>query len=199
MMTHWLLAAGFAGMGIAIFFLGWSARIMRVEWRDDRALRAAEARYERHTHRKGDALPVAGRIPLERLADPEPLPGESAWRPVYLPGEPPWEEQPADVPHSDWIHSDWHFAGGWDQGPVAESAEYELLTQTTEQPAIGSLDWCVERLAEVRADERAERIEAGERPIDTGELLAITNRVESWIAQWTAQGNVDRHTIQAGE
>ena len=106
MMTHWLLAAGFAGMAVAIFFLGWSARIMRVEWRDDKQLRAAEARAERHTHRKGDPLPTAGRLSLERLADPTPLPGE-----------PPF-----------------FFAGESEPGWAAESAEYELLTQTRPDP-----------------------------------------------------------------
>lgn len=67
-----------------------------------------EGESERHRHRLGDPqettllqLPRAGRIPLDRLADPTPLPGE-----------PPWL-----------------FAGESEQGWAAEAAEYELLHQ----------------------------------------------------------------------
>lgn len=142
-MTHLIMAGIIVAVSAAIYLLGWHSHGL---YTDERAILP-----ERHTHRKGDPLPCAGRLPLERLADPEPLPGEP---PIFLfPGEP---------------------TRGW----AAESAEYELLIQTAEQPA-SSVE--------------------GEPPIDTGELLAITDRVEAWIAQWTAQGNYDRHTIQAGE
>jgi hypothetical protein len=88
---------------------------------------------DRHRHRHGDPqettlleLPRAGRLPLERLADPAPLPSEVAWV----------------------------FAGGWDEG-ASGSGEYELLTRTAEQPEVGSLEWTAQRVEEVRADERA--------------------------------------------
>lgn len=94
---------------------------------------------------------------------------------------PDLEPLPAPVHHlaRAAAHTPWVFVGGWDQGPVAVPAEKTLLTQTATLPAVDPV--------------------TGEQPIDTGEIMAITDRVEAWIAKWDAQGNYDRHTIQAGD
>lgn len=191
--AHWLLAVGWIGTVVVSISLGWSARIMWREWKDDRALRAAEARYERaserHTHRKGDPQETT-LLELPRAGYLEPLPDLE--RPTL---EPPWL-----------------FAGESAPGWGSESAEYELLTQPAPLTTPEELGLCPDCLrAEdycacgpmpgellTQTTEQPASV-TGEPPIDTGELLAITDRVESWIAQWTAQGNIDRHTIQAGD
>jgi hypothetical protein len=105
-------------------------------------------------------LPRAGRLPLERLADPTPLPGE-----------------------------DWRFAGGWDEG-ASGSAEYELLTQTAEQPAADPYGPTAEDLAEYL-------IREAENETPSGFTRRMAREVEAMIAEWEGDTNYWLHTHRA--
>jgi hypothetical protein len=180
--SYWLLIA-LVSMAVVCFFVA----LIAYQIGYDQGHLDAEP--DRHTHRKGDPLP--------------PLPRSG----ILLP-----PESTAD-PFSPF---DWRFAGGWDEGPSG-SAEYELLTRTAELPSLcaacgsascpgvaGGVDACpLWQEAEERRD-RGEFLPTFPLPADpvgttTDEIRAITAKVETWIAEWEAQGNYDRHVIQAGE
>jgi hypothetical protein len=82
----------------------------------------------------------------------------------------------------------WQFFGGAQVEPQPGPAEYELLTQTAGQRC----GWCRDPGCD------------GEHPAEPDESPSDFTRrhaaeVEAMIAGWEAQGNYDRHTIQAGE
>jgi hypothetical protein len=126
--------------------------------------RAAREMSDRHHHRKGDRqetvlldLPRAGRLPLARLADPTPLPGEladMAERGAFGP------------PVAEWV-----FAGGTEEWRPLGRAEYDLLTRPPD--------------AAEAITEAGQLLDDG-RAITTGEIKAIGAWVDDQIARWQA-------------
>jgi hypothetical protein len=222
----WYLVGVFAG-AFALGCLATYPPAYRRGW-----ARATIEAGDRHRHRHGDRqetvlldLPRAGRLPM--LPDGV---GIGSTTPIMVGTAGNAGSNAGGGGGQSWV-----FAGGWDEGPVPVSAEYELLTRTApfiddemqqfaaaedkaELPSLcaacgsgscpgvaGGVDACP-RWQE--AEERRDRGEflptfpydpTGEDETPSGFTRRMAREVDALIAAWEAQGNYDRHTIQAGE
>jgi hypothetical protein len=88
----------------------------------------------------------------------------------------------------------WEFFGGYPLDPPVGPAEYELMTRMAETCDVPDCAETDKMLGEM-ARETYEQHAADETPSDfTRRQVA---EVEAMIAGWEAQGNYDRHLIQA--
>jgi hypothetical protein len=165
--TYWLLIA-IVAMVVVCFFVS----LIAYQIGYDQGHLDAEP--DRHTHRKGDPpspLPRPGRLPLIVAPGPtlDPFnPAETAWR----------------------------FAGGWDEGPSG-SAEYELLTQTAEQPVTDDgipEEWCTEA---GDFPGSLDRPAADDAETPSGFTRRMAREVEAMIAAWEGDTNYWLHTHRA--
>jgi hypothetical protein len=94
----------------------------------------------------------------------------------------------------------WEFFGGYPLDPPVGPAEYELMTQT----AAEGHSWCIRcggivKLPATICDRCLSEREAESVPDETPSAFTrrMADKVEKMIAGWEAQGNYDRHLIQA--